>query len=51
MRKARVLPSFREELGDGEGMQVPCTLQFKGTAKFINVLRQELRICNSTKKL
>ena len=25
-------------LGDGKGMQRPCTLHFKGTTKFINVL-------------
>ena len=25
---------------------VPCTSRFKGTAKFINVLRQELEKCN-----
>jgi hypothetical protein len=30
-------------LGDGEGMQVPCTLHFKGTTKFIDVLRQQLQ--------
>ena len=29
--------------GDGEGMQVPCTLHFKGTTKFIDVLRQQLQ--------
>ena len=29
-------------LGDGEGMQVPCTLHFKGTPKYINVLQQQL---------
>ena len=34
------------KLGDGEGMQVPCTLRFKRTEKCINVLRQELQICN-----
>ena len=26
-------------LGDGEGMQVPCTLHFKGATKFIDLLR------------
>ena len=31
-------------LGDGETMQVPCTLHFNGTAtKFIDVLRQQLQ--------
>jgi len=30
-------------LGDGEGMQVPCILHFKGTNKFIDVLRQQLQ--------
>ena len=30
-------------LGDGEGMQVPCTLHFKGTTKFIDVLRQQFQ--------
>ena len=29
--------------GDGERMQVPCTLHFKGTTKFIHVLRQQLQ--------
>ena len=30
-------------LGGGEGMQVPCTLHFKGRTKFIVVLRQQLQ--------
>ena len=30
-------------LGDGEGMQVPCTLHFKGTTKFTDVLRQQIQ--------
>ena len=30
-------------LGDGKGMQVPCTLHFKGTTKFINILGQQLQ--------
>lgn len=30
-------------LGDGEGMQIPCILHFKGTNKFIDVLRQQLQ--------
>ena len=29
--------------GDGEGMQVLCTHHFKGTTKFIDVLRQQLQ--------
>ena len=31
-------------LGDGEGMQVPCTLHFKGEKAFIEVLRKQLLI-------
>lgn len=30
-------------LADGKGMQVPCTLHFEGTTKFIYVLRQPLQ--------
>ena len=29
-------------LGDGEGMQVPCTLHFMGQKAFIKVLRKQL---------
>ena len=29
-------------LGDVEDMQVPCTLHFKGTTKYIDLLRQQL---------
>ena len=28
--------------GDGEGMQVPCTLHFKGHQKFLEILKKEL---------
>lgn len=28
--------------GDGEGMQVPCTLHFKGAKRFIDILKREL---------
>ena len=28
-------------LGDGEGMQVECTLRFVGRAEFMNILRQQ----------
>ena len=28
--------------GDGEDMQVPCTLYFKGRQKFIDILKKEL---------
>ena len=28
--------------GDGEGMQVPCTLDFKGHRKWIDILKKEL---------
>ena len=28
--------------GDGEGMQVPCTLYFKGHQKSIDILKKEL---------
>ena len=28
--------------GDGEGMQVPCTLNFKGHRKWIDILKEEL---------
>ena len=28
--------------GDGEGMQVPCTLHFNGDQKFIDILKKEL---------
>ena len=33
-------------LGDGEGIQVPCTLHFKGRTKFIHVLQQQLQKSN-----
>ena len=26
---------------DGEGMQIPCTLHFKGHKKFIDILKKE----------
>ena len=29
-------------LGDGEGMQVPCKLRLSGAGKFVNVLQKEL---------
>ena len=29
-------------LGDGDGMQIPCTLSFVGKVKFIEVLQKEL---------
>ena len=29
--------------GDGEGMQVRCTLHFKGAKRFIDILKNELR--------
>ena len=38
-------------LGDGKGMQVPCTLHFKGTKKFIDVLRQQLQKNNYIREL
>lgn len=38
-------------LGDGEGMQVSCTLHFKGTTKFIDVLRQQLQKNNYLREL
>ena len=28
--------------GEGEGMQVPCTLHLKGHKKFIDILKKEL---------
>ena len=28
--------------GDGEDMQVPCTMHFKGHQKFIDILKKEL---------
>ena len=28
--------------GDGEGVQVPCTLYFKGHHKFIDILKKEV---------
>ena len=30
-------------LGDGDGMQVPCTLGFIGQKKFIDILRKTLK--------
>ena len=38
-------------LGDGEGMQVSCTLHFKGTTKFIDVLQQQLQENNKIREL
>ena len=29
-------------LGDGDGMQVPCTLKFSGQEKYVNILQNEL---------
>ena len=31
----------RFNLGDGEGLQVPCILQFTGERKFISVLKEQ----------
>jgi len=30
-------------LGDGDGMQVPCTLNFSGQKKFIDILQKSLK--------
>ena len=38
----RVTRSWEQMTRDGEGMQVPCTLHFKGHKKFINILEKEL---------
>ena len=35
---AAIVKGKAVNFGDGEGMQVPCTLHFKGTKKFINAL-------------
>ena len=32
----------RRNLGDGEGMQVPCKLSLSGQPKFVSLLRKEL---------
>ena len=37
-----VVPCKAVNCGDGEGMQVPCTLYFKGHQKFIHILEKEL---------
>ena len=38
-----IVKSKAVNLGDGEGIQVPCTLHFKEATKFIDVLRQQLQ--------
>ena len=30
-------------LGDGEGMQVPCKLKFTGQEKYVEILQKELK--------
>ena len=30
-------------LGDGEGMQVPCKLKLTGRSKFVNILQNSLK--------
>ena len=31
------------DLGDGEGMQVPCKLKITGKSKFVNILQNSLK--------
>ena len=36
-------------LGDGEGLQVPCILQFTGERKFISVLKEQFNLLKEKK--
>ena len=39
----------RFNLGDGEGLQVPCILQFTGERKFISVLKEQFNLLKEKK--
>ena len=39
----------RFNLGDGEGLQVPCILQFTGERKFISVLKEQFNLFKEKK--
>ena len=39
----------RLNLGDGEGLQVPCILQFTGERKFISVLKEQFNLLKEKK--
>lgn len=35
----------RVNLGDGEGLQIPCTITFEGEEKYLDILKRELNSC------
>ena len=39
----------RFNLGDGEGLQVPCILQYSGERKFISVLKEQFNLLKKKK--
>ena len=35
----------RVNLGDREGLQIPCTISFQGEEKYIQILKKQLNLC------
>lgn len=35
----------RVNLGDGEGLQIPCTISFQGEEKYLEILKIQLNLC------
>ena len=35
----------RVNLGDREGLQIPCTISFQGEEKYIEILKKQLNLC------
>ena len=45
MNTARIpVTGKRVNFGDGQGLQIPCTILFKGEGKCIEVLKKELNL-------
>ena len=45
MNTARIpVTGKRVNFGDGQGLQIPCTILFKGEEKCIEVLKKELNL-------
>ena len=39
-----IVTGKRFNLGDGEGLQVPCTLKIKGERKFVSILAEQFNV-------
>ena len=45
MNTARIpVTGKRVNFGDGQGLQIPCTILFKGVEKYIEVLKEQLNL-------